>query len=330
MPKWVHFIGDIVVKKILKMGFLVLSLSKDMCFEIVNVVFSMWFMIWLLVDVLKRSRRDYGDLQMGYGGLGLDREVMWFSSMVCVLCSVIVSCSYLGFGVFEYWRLGVVGYKSVLCVLTWFMATVVVISSYSMKRTSHRGFKRWPFVLILWWVFSFSLDLFSVIIYLLTHFRSIKLPHFVPEATIVEFVVFPFLLVLFFLSVLPARYDTRVSEFESPLIRKGESESCKYESHSYSGSGVWSKLTFRWLNPLFAIGRAQKLELPNIPSIPHSETAECASLILEESLRKQKTVTLSLPQVIASAIWKSLATNAVFAGIVFVSVSSAAVFIVSI
>ncbi|KAK1576490.1 hypothetical protein Q3G72_014357 [Acer saccharum] len=100
---------------------------------------------------------------------------------------------------------------------------------------------------------------------------------------------------------------------ESPLLKKEDDKSSKDSGYSFSNAGVWSKLTFGWLNPLFAKGRVEKLELNDIPSIPHSETAESASLLLEESVQKQNMVTLSLKQVVAYSIWRSLAINAVFA-----------------
>ncbi|KAK1578466.1 hypothetical protein Q3G72_030482 [Acer saccharum] len=100
---------------------------------------------------------------------------------------------------------------------------------------------------------------------------------------------------------------------ESPLLKKEDDKSSKDSGYSFSNAGVWSKLTFGWLNPLFAKGRVEKLGLNDIPSIPHSETAENASLLLEESVQKQNMVTLSLKQVVAYSIWRPLAINAVFA-----------------
>ncbi|KAK1575954.1 hypothetical protein Q3G72_009703 [Acer saccharum] len=287
------------------MGFLFQYLQSSPSMEIlldsVNVVFSMSLLTWLLIETLKRRTTDYGDLQLGYR-----------VRVVSVVCNFLVAITYLGFGVYDYWKLRVISYKSVFYVMTWVLATVVV--AICSKNTTHRDVKRWPLVLILWWIFSFTIDLLFVSFYLLTHLRSIKLPHFLLEATAVDFVTLPLLIVLLCLSVLPLSYNRKYSEFESPLLKKEDDRSSKDGSYSFSNAGFWSKLTFQWLNPLFAKGRVQKLELQHIPSIPQSETAESASLLLEESHRKQKMVTLSLPQVIAHAIWKSLAINAVIAG----------------
>ena len=71
---------------------------------------------------------------------------------------------------------------------------------------------------------------------------------------------------------------------ESPLLKKEDDKSSKDSGYSFSNAGVWSKLTFGWLNPLFVKGQVEKVELKDIPSIPHSEKAESASLLLEESV----------------------------------------------
>ncbi|TXG56119.1 hypothetical protein EZV62_017432 [Acer yangbiense] len=288
------------------MGFLFQYLQSSPSMEIfldsVNVVFSVSLLTWLLIEILKRRTTDYGDLQLGYR-----------VQVVSVVCNFLVAITYLGFGVYDYWKLRVISYKSVFYVMTWVLATVLV--AICSKNTAHRDVKRWPFVLILWWIFSFTIDLLSVSFYLLTHLGSIKLPHFLPEATAVDFFAFPLLIVLLCLSALPLSYNRKYSEFESPLLQKEDDKSSKDGSYSFSNAGVWSKLTFGWLNPLFAKGRVEKVELKDIPSIPHSETAESASLLLEESVREQNMVSLSLKQAVAYAIWKSLAINAVFAGI---------------
>ncbi|KAI5403486.1 hypothetical protein KIW84_050885 [Lathyrus oleraceus] len=80
-------------------------------------------------------------------------------------------------------------------------------------------------------------------------------------------------------------------------------------------AGIWSKLTFKWLNPIFEMGRIQKLEHVHVPSVPHFETAATASSMLEQSIRKQKLQGDSLTKAIFVSVWKSLALNAVLAGV---------------
>ncbi|QHO49776.1 hypothetical protein S83_001605 [Arachis hypogaea] len=103
---------------------------------------------------------------------------------------------------------------------------------------------------------------------------------------------------------------------EQLLVHPGEEDDDDDEDgENFTTAGIWSQLTFRWLNPIFRKGRVQKLELAHIPDVPHSDTAENASSLLEESLGKQKLEGASLTKAITSSVWKSLALNAVFAGV---------------
>ncbi|TQD89225.1 hypothetical protein C1H46_025218 [Malus baccata] len=103
------------------------------------------------------------------------------------------------------------------------------------------------------------------------------------------------------------------NHLKHPLLEK-EDEIPSQESDTYTNAGIWSKVTFQWLNPLFKRGRIQKLELPHIPSVPPSEKAEYASCLLDELLMKQKMEDSSLPNSIMRAVRISLSVNGVFAG----------------
>lgn len=280
--------------------------SMEISLETVNVAFFMGFLIWLLVEFLKR-RRDNGDIQMGYNRVVGEVEVF---SIITVLSNVLICVSYTGFCFSEYWNHRIISFKSLFLVMNWAVAAVVALSSRNY-RTRER--KRWPLVLILWWVVSLIIDLLSVSIYLITHLRSIELPHLLPEPNPVDFVSLPLLMLLCF-NALPISCARNANELEHPLLRE-EYKNYSKNASNFTNAGFWGKLTFRWLNPLFERGRTEKLELPHIPSIPQSETAEDASSLLEESIRKQKMDASSLPKVLLYAIRKSLAVNAVFAGI---------------
>ncbi|XP_020978056.1 ABC transporter C family member 6-like [Arachis ipaensis] len=102
--------------------------------------------------------------------------------------------------------------------------------------------------------------------------------------------------------------SARVSVMAQLLVHPGEEEDDDDDDdgENFTTAGIWSQLTFRWLNPIFRKGRVQKLELAHIPEVPHSETAENASSLLEESLGKQKLEGNSLTKAITSSVWKSL------------------------
>ncbi|KAG5521929.1 hypothetical protein RHGRI_034222 [Rhododendron griersonianum] len=139
-------------------------------------------------------------------------------------------------------------------------------------------------------------------------------PYFLPEADIVDFASFPLLILLCFNALLLSNKGSEGNTYdiEHPLLQQ---EKGNVPKHVFSSAGIWSKVTFMWLNPLFEIGRIQKLELPHIPSVPSSETASVASSLIEESLRKQKTETPSLPRAVLLALWRPLAINGVIAGV---------------
>ncbi|KAF3676906.1 DNA-binding protein GT-1 [Capsicum annuum] len=105
------------------------------------------------------------------------------------------------------------------------------------------------------------------------------------------------------------------SETEQPFLNKEVNKRVLKHDDAFSNAGIWSQITFRWLNPLFKTGHEEKLRVEHIPSIPHSETSNEASSLLEDALWKKKASTLSLPDGILHMIWRSLAYNAVFAGV---------------
>ncbi|XWS67375.1 hypothetical protein CRYUN_Cryun04dG0002000 [Craigia yunnanensis] len=83
---------------------------------------------------------------------------------------------------------------------------------------------------------------------------------------------------------------------------------------AFTTAGIWDKLTFRWLNPLFSKGHKQKLKVSHVPPLPQSEMADRAYTLLEESLEKDQSKTPSVPKAVLSSVRTSLLLNAIFAG----------------
>ncbi|KAJ0969122.1 hypothetical protein J5N97_021999 [Dioscorea zingiberensis] len=96
-------------------------------------------------------------------------------------------------------------------------------------------------------------------------------------------------------------------ELSQPLLLEDEQD-------IFGKAGFCSRVLFRWLNPVFDIGRKQRLELHHIPSVPEDETAEKSYCSLQDSLFIQKTEASSLSRAIIHSVWKPLAINAFFAG----------------
>ncbi|KAG2707952.1 hypothetical protein I3760_05G169300 [Carya illinoinensis] len=281
------------------------SVLMDISLEIINVAFVFAFLTWVLLNVW-RQRRDGGAVTLEFPPMRGNRGFI----ATAVLSNVIISTFYLGFGMYEYWKSRIIPWKSVIFFMTWFLSTLVTV--YSMNRNL-RGDKRWPLVLTVWWVFSGIFDSLSLSIYMITNVKSIDLPFLLPEPNTVDFASFPLVILLCF-NALPRSCSARKREdIVEPLLPK-ENECSSHDDGAFTSAGIWSRLTFLWLNPIFKRGRIQKLESSHIPSVPQSETAENASLLLEESLRKQKFEASSLPKAIADATGKSLVKNAAFAG----------------
>ncbi|KAA3483298.1 Multidrug resistance protein ABC transporter family isoform 1 [Gossypium australe] len=285
----------------------------EVALELVNASFVLALLSWIIIDILKRRKHHNGshshsdvipDFKRSVGGGG----VRAFGAIVAIF-NVIIFIFYLGFGFYYYWIHSFVSTKLVCSAVTWFLASLVSVLS---KNRTFRERKRWPLVLVLWWVFSCILVSFSVVVYVIHHLKSKDLPYYLPEANIVDIASLPFLLLL--CCCLPLAVN-RNSDLQRPLLHKEDENFSKDDDTAFASAGIWSQLTFRWLNPLFERGRVEKLELHHIPQVPNSETADKASSLLEESLRKRKADSYLLPKAVARTIWKSLAVNAVFAGL---------------
>ncbi|CAJ1935619.1 unnamed protein product [Sphenostylis stenocarpa] len=267
-----------------------------------NVAFFYVILIWVLVDSLRQSKLSR--VPDGY----FKRGAMIFSLFSVLSCGVI-SVMNMTLVFHHYGSTRVIGFNSVSLTLTWVLATVV--SFYSVK-TGVRESKKFPLVLVLWWVFASLVDAISLSIRLVKDLEAIDLRFFLSEDNVVGSFSLPLSLLLCF-NVCKREH----SDMEEGLLQK-EKEECFMEEHrdeAFSDTSVWNKLTFRWLNPIFKTGRIKKLELSDIPPVPCSESAENASSMLEGSLRKQKLGESSLTKAIANSVWKSLALNAVLAGV---------------
>lgn len=103
---------------------------------------------------------------------------------------------------------------------------------------------------------------------------------------------------------------------ERPLLNE-DGHGLTSGDDDFTVAGIWNKLTFWWLNPLFSKGHKQKLTLSDVPLLPKTETADQAYKLLEDSLgigKADRTKPPSLPKAVFSALRKPLLLNAIFAG----------------
>ncbi|PKI77038.1 hypothetical protein CRG98_002541 [Punica granatum] len=266
--------------------------------QLVDVGFVGVFLTWGLMDILKRrtGRHRAGDRVSSASTV---------CSLLTVVCNFAISLLYLCFCFYEYWEFKRLDYESVSSAVPWILASAIAVYCRS----------GWPLVLILWWAYSTVLSVVSVSSSLIARSRSGG--GFSPSlvgADVVDIVSCALCIILSSAATGSSfcgctRRETK--ELDQPLLARGSGR----DSVDFDSAGVWSRLTFQWLNPLFKTGRVQKLELAHIPWVPRSESAEFASTLLEASLRKQKTGPSSLSKAILLAVWRSMTVNGVIAGI---------------
>nr|XP_043627774.1 putative ABC transporter C family member 15 [Erigeron canadensis] len=267
-----------------------------------SVCFFIWLFIWVLLDILKQTRGD--ESKHFYANLST-------FSMICVIPTCVITFSHLGLCVYKFLKHEIVSYESVIMALVWFLASFVTI--YSLKFRTFGHVTKWPIVLVLFWWFYVILDLVLVSLIMLEYFESKKTDVFLSISNIINMATLPFSVILCFNGVSLCGIKKH-QELEEPLLQENV-EVNGGDKSAFTNAGLWKKVTFNWLNPLFEVGRAQKLEFSHVPSIPESETAEAAAFLLEESIHKQKTRGSVLSKAIIHAIRRSLAINAVFAGV---------------
>ncbi|XP_073129929.1 putative ABC transporter C family member 15 [Henckelia pumila] len=284
-----------------------LGFETGFVMDFIVLAFCLVFLVWFSTEFLRRRRGNCGTEAPPFR---IEKPTLFVK--ITALSNLVIAMSYIGFCIHEIWVFGASSIEVSLSSIAWSLASVAAV--YSVNRTRGIG-KRWPLVLVSWWCFSSISDLLIVIFSLLRHFKSIQVPKFLPKFNVIDFATLP-LSVLFFKALLDNTSAKKFNDSTQPLLGQELEKSATFrDSDAFSCAGIWSHLTFRWLNPLFEKGHREKLELEDIPEIPQSDTADEASLSLEESLRKQKTQSTSLPSAILHAIWRPLIINGVFAGV---------------
>ncbi|CAN4123940.1 unnamed protein product [Withania somnifera] len=275
----------------------------DITLRLINVAFFLLLFICFLVVFFKKNGQ--GEEEGGFAEKR-DRRKSTIFTKITILVNFSIALSYLGFCLHEFCKLRTFVFEESVCsVMTWSLASIV--AAYSLNRE-----KRWPLLLIIWWVFSSIFDIVLISFRLLNYYNIYtKAPHFLPKANIIDFASLPLSILLCF-NALPACSPKNYSATEQPFLHK---EVNRQHDDEFSNAGIWSQITFMWLNPLFKKGHEEKLRVEHIPSIPHSDSSNEASSLLEDALREKKDSTLSLPDAILRLIWRPLAYNAVFAGV---------------
>ncbi|XP_076893063.1 putative ABC transporter C family member 15 [Bidens hawaiensis] len=263
--------------------------SMGLIMNICNVLLFIWLFIWGVTNIITNKKSGQKSR--------FTTNVSWFS-IITIVSTSIITISHMGYIVYKLLHHELVTYELMIITSTWCLSSIAGVYSLVTRAKS-------PVVVILFWCVSLGLDSVSVTLMVLNNntnvFRSVT--NIIDMGNLALTIVLCFNGVSYFVT----KND---KDLEEPLIQEsGE------ECDAFTNAGIWEKVTFNWLGPLFETGRAQKLEFVHVPSIPESETAEEAALLLEESIQKQKTGGAVSPKAIIHAIRGSLAINAVFAGV---------------
>lgn len=283
--------------------------------KILGIVFFVLPMTWVLLAFLK-MRKTFSEAQQEeeheeeHGGR-MRRVYDW----ITIFCCICISISYITFTIFNICQHQSDPLNQISQGAVWVMTTLLAIY-FKQKSNGGRGGgsdpNRWPLVLILWWV-GYGLLFNSIIILVCLPIRS-RLVAFFPPADLLNFIILPLSVILCFSVLLSMSLKGGHDEAKQPLLTKNDSGGGG-DFQAYECSGIWSKLTFQWMNQIFDKGRKQKLKLSHLPPISRSETADDSYSLLQESLKRQKTKDFSLTRAIIISIWKSLALNGIFAGV---------------
>ncbi|RWW61408.1 hypothetical protein BHE74_00031528 [Ensete ventricosum] len=272
------------------------------------VIFSLLF-AWILLDFVgsRKSSAEAGEV-----GKGLVQREFRVMAEMTMACNILISILHLGFCVHGVWRRGSISLRLVLLTVAWVLVTLY--AAYCKHRKAGVCFG-WPLVLVSWWVFSglHNLVSISVFVFDLRSRSKTSLPDdLFPAPNVVQFTSFPLTVFLCFAALSVSSSQKANLELRRSLLSE---EHDGAGGDGFTVAGYWSRLTFRWLNPVFEKGRAERrLELSHLPGVPPSETAASSfSLLQESSPGGQHPWSTALPVVIVRAVWRPLALNAVFA-----------------
>lgn len=265
-------------------------------------------LVWILAEFAKRRKRRQEAAGHGHGAVvsAQRRGAALLQAHIVAFCNASMTLLHIGFSVLGVWKQQVVSPGLVFESASWLLATLFLLYC---KHEGAGVVSNWPVVLVSWWFFSFLSEL------LIT---SLHLFHLFNSATVINFTSLPFCTIICLAVAAMRLSKANWKELNQPLL---EGEDTDDSSRSrFSNSGWWSRLTFRWLNPVLEQGHKVRLELEHIPSVPQSETAEQSYAFLQETLHTQKPEPMQLRKTIICAVWTPLVRNAVFAG--FNTVSS--------
>lgn len=264
-------------------------------------------LIWIILDftISSKSLTEVGEVRQR-----LAPRKQRVLARIIVACNTLISILHLCYCIHGIWKLGRVSVRDVFLTMSWVLVTIHAM--YCMK-TRVLVYFTWPLVLLCWWVFSGLIELISISAYLFDIWKKTPLPDFFPSPNIVQLTSFPLSVLICFSALCISSLQTNDPELEQSLL--SNHEDCVSTRDDFYRAGIWSRLTFRWLNPVFEKAhRVQRLELFHVPKVPESESAESSFSILQESRKQKPELAASLVKAVIYTVWRPLVVNAILAG----------------
>lgn len=261
-------------------------------------------LVWTLAEFLKRRKRRHQEAAAAGQGGDMASWQRGGAASIVAFCNASIALSHIGFSVLGFWKQRAVSPGLVFESASWLLSTLLLLYFKHEDAAGVVVSSNWPPVLVSWWFFSFLSESVLATLHLLRLFDS--------ATVVVDFASLPFCTVICLVVVAMSLSKANQKELDQPLLLREDADDSSRDR--FSSSGWWSRLTFRWLNPVFEKGHRVRLELEHIPSVPQSETAEQSYALLQETLHKQKPEPMPLREAIICAVWTPLVTNAVFAG----------------
>lgn len=195
--------------------------------------------------------------------------------------------------------------------LAWF------VLSFSALHCKFKLSEKFPFLLRVWWVLSFTICLGTL--YFDGKGFLIEGSKHLNSHVLANFASTPALAFLCFVAIrgVTGIQVCRNYDVQEPLLLEEEAGCLKVTP--YSDAGLLSLATLTWLNPLLSIGAKRPLELRDIPLLSQKDRSKTNYKLLNLNWEKLKAENPlkqpSLAWAILKSFWKEAACNAVFAGL---------------
>ncbi|KAL5715205.1 ATP-binding cassette sub- C member 9 [Ranunculus cassubicifolius] len=200
--------------------------------------------------------------------------------------------------------------EEIMQVISWFIALIVV---YNLRKSIS---KKLPWLLKAWWTCSFLLSVIKTALDIYDILKNQRSPEIRDYADIVCVIAASYLVGISIRGIT----DINVIEngFTDPLLSNNAGLHPEGQHESlYGKATLLQKITFSWLNPLFAAGIKKPLEQNDVPDI---DTKDCAAYIshsfddnLNQVRERDNTLNPSIYKALFLFIRKKAAINALLA-----------------